>query len=136
MRLVSAAGGGGQSAIALLAALALCLQFVVPAVGTTARLVLAEDHRGSHYHCADHQQHPGSSQPSDPEQQNNHHGLCCCMISCRKVGTGSALPPSAQGVLPVQRRVATIVRHPDRNAPLTARRSIFPVGARAPPRFA
>jgi hypothetical protein len=136
MRLPSAAGGGRQSAIALLAALALWLQFVAPAVGTTARLVFAGHHHGSHYHCSDHQQHSGSSQPIGPKQQNNHYSLCCCIVSCGKFGTGFAPSPSGQGVKPVRRRVATIVRHPDHNAPLTARRSILPVGARAPPRFA
>jgi hypothetical protein len=129
----AAAAGAGQGAIALLAALSLWLQIVVPVVGGTARLLAADRHSPS-MHAA-HGQQGGTSQPPPSGDHQGHLGLCC-IIGGGKLGTGFAPPPPA--ALPARLAAvdAVVIAFPKEAMPRKRARPVLPVGARAPPRFA
>ena len=136
MRPRPASRRSGRGAIALLAALALCLQILVPAIGTTAHWVRAAGHHGGQ-HASLHHAGQGASKPASPEPEG-HHGAwgLCCIIGGGKLGTAFAPPPSAQVIPPARIRVAAVVQRLDRTASAFGRASVLPVGARAPPQFA
>lgn len=133
MRSRAAATGAGRGAIALLAALSLWLQIVVPVVGGTARLLAADLHSVS-MHGA-HGQQGGQSQPKPSGDHQGHLGLCC-IIGGGKLGTGFAPPPTA--ALPVRLAAADAIAIavPKEAMPRKRARLVLPVGARAPPGFA
>jgi hypothetical protein len=124
-----------RNAIALLAVLALCLQLVVPAIGSTASLILAAGHHGGHHATPGHAGH-GAPKPTAPGPEHGSHLGLCCIIGGGKLGTGFAPPPTAQTIPPAPVRAATIVLTLDGADPAVATRPVLPVGARAPPRFA
>jgi hypothetical protein len=134
MRRATQGRRGGGAVAALVAALALCFQILVPAVGGTAR-VLAGGRDAGLAAAAHHRHAHEGAPPGRPAQGHDHLGLCC-IIAGGKLGTGFAPPPSA-GLAPALRAVrsgAVAYR------PVTLRtvqgRTLLPVGARAPPRFA
>jgi hypothetical protein len=141
MRPRLAQGRSGRSAVALLAALALWLQILVPAIGTTTHLVLSLDHHAGHHAEIDHAHHGAAeATPAAPAQEHGgHHGShwgLCCIIGGGKLGTGFAPPPSIHALPTGHSHVAAIDHGPVQHVLPSARRSILPVGARAPPRFA
>jgi hypothetical protein len=131
---ITASRSGGRSGIALLAALSLWLQIVLPAIGTTALVLLRNDHHGTHHAVAHGSGHDDPS-PGSPTQGHEHLRLCC-IIGGGKLGTGFAPPPSAYAAPMAPVRPVAIVSHSDRPALRRAGGPVLPVGARAPPRFA
>jgi hypothetical protein len=113
----------------------LCLQLLVPAIGTTASLILAAGHHGSHHASPGHAEHE-SPKPMAPTPEHGSHLGLCCIIGGGKLGTGFAPPPMAQVILAPWRPAVVVAQRPDSLAQPTAKASILPVGARAPPRFA
>ncbi|WP_046867208.1 hypothetical protein [Microvirga massiliensis] len=131
---ITASRSGGRSGIALLAALSLWLQIVLPAIGTTALVLLRGDHHGPHHAVAHGSGHDDPS-PGPPAQGHDHLRLCC-IIGGGKLGTGFAPPPVALATLTTPVRPVAIVSHPERPAVGRVGGPVLPVGARAPPRFA
>jgi hypothetical protein len=129
----SHADGSGRGAIALVAALSLWLQLVVPVVGGTVRLFDTGVHQATMHGV--HGQHGGKSQPTPPGEHHGHLGLCC-IIGGGKLGTGFAPPPMA--ALPARLAAVDTVAivFPKEAMPRKRPRPVLPVGARAPPRFA
>jgi hypothetical protein len=124
----------GREAVALLAVLSLWLQVLVPVVGGTAQLVLAESHADAH-HGATHENHAHHDEPSPaaPATGHDHRGLCC-IVGGGKLGF--APPPCADHFVKEFAAFAVAVAY---RAPVTPRaedRALLPVGARAPPRLA
>jgi hypothetical protein len=129
----SRVNGTGRGAIALLAALSLWLQIVVPMVGGTARLLAADRHSPS-MHAA-HGQQGGKPQPTPSGDHQGHLGLCC-IIGGGKLGTGFAPPPTAVQPARLTAVDRILIAFPTEAAPRKRARPVLPVGARAPPGFA
>jgi hypothetical protein len=132
MRRPSTTAGRRRGAFALLAVLSLWLQLVVPVVGGTARLV-APDHPHASVH-GDHRPHGDKPDPGRPGDGHGHLGLCCILNG--KLGTGfGPPPPDSHPVRPFTPSAAAFASEPAFAADLQDR-SVLPLGARAPPRFA
>ena len=128
-----AAAGTRRGAIALIAALSLWLQLVVPVVGGTVRLFDTGVHRAAM--SGVHGQHGGTSQPKPSGDHQGHLGLCC-IIGGGKLGTGFAPPPVAALPLWFAAAGTVAIVFPKEAAPRKRARPVLPVGARAPPGFA
>jgi hypothetical protein len=129
--------GRSRRAIALVAALALVVQVLLLGSGVAsmraagAAMPSADGHlthgQPAHVHpdCPD---HDGTPDPADHQQGEHHRGFCC--ILCGKVG---ALP-AVLSILAPARAVSTVEFGRERRAS-GGTASVFPVGARAPPRL-
>ena len=113
-----------RSAIALLSALALWLQVIVP-----ARLVLAVGHHNGNHVRFDHNGRQKDHRSDSPSGEHGHLGLCCI------IGGGKLAPPPTVAEIPKRRFGIGRVNHWQDRADLqVARQSLLPVAARAPPR--
>jgi hypothetical protein len=133
--------GCSRRAIALVAALSLVVQVLLLGSGVAsmraagAAMPSADGQlthgRPAHVHpdCPD---HDGTPDPVDHQQGEHHRGFCC--ILCGKVEAFPGALPAVLSILAPARAVSTVEFGRERRAS-GGTASVFPVGARAPPRL-